>query len=60
MSPMARGKGREKSSAVGDALRAMFKSLENRPTPDRLRSVIDQLDEGEAETPRKASDRRQA
>ncbi len=29
-------------------LRHMFKALARRPVPDRLRSVVDQLDQGEA------------
>ena len=37
-----------KASALNKALRSMFKALEARPLPDRLRSVADQLDEVEA------------
>jgi hypothetical protein len=38
---------RTRAEALGKALRGMFKALEARPAPDRLRSVVDQLDEGE-------------
>jgi len=32
-------------SALTKALRGLFRALESRPLPDRLRSVVDQLDE---------------
>jgi hypothetical protein len=32
----------------------MFRALQARPLPDRLKSVVDQLDEGEASELRKA------
>lgn len=35
------------STALDKGLRRMFRTLQARPTPDRLRSVVDQLDEGE-------------
>jgi hypothetical protein len=38
---------REKVSALERALKGMFRTLQNRPVPDRLRSVVDQLDEGD-------------
>lgn len=38
----------QKKAAVDAALRDMFRALENRALPDRIRSVVDQLDEGEA------------
>lgn len=38
---------REKAAALDKALRGMFRALETRPLPDRLRSVVDQLDEGQ-------------
>jgi hypothetical protein len=34
--------------AVSTRLRQMFQAVESMPIPDRLMSVIDQLDEGEA------------
>ena len=37
---------REKASVLQAALKALFRSLQNRPVPDRIRSVVDQLDEG--------------
>jgi hypothetical protein len=39
---------REKVSALEKALKGMFRSLQSRPVPDRIRSVVDQLDEGQA------------
>jgi hypothetical protein len=36
---------REKSRAVGRDLKSMFRTLEKRPTPARLLSVVDQLAE---------------
>ena len=44
---------REKASALENALKGMFRSLQSRPMPDRLRSVVDQLDEGEPAAPKK-------
>lgn len=35
-----------KTAALDAALKGMFKALENRVVPDRVRSVVDQLDEG--------------
>lgn len=50
---MAKSKG-EKLRAVDDALQAMFKDLESRPTPNTIRSVVDQLGTGQAQpAPRK-------
>jgi hypothetical protein len=37
------GSDREKSRALDKDLKAMFRSLEKRPAPERLRSVVDQL-----------------
>ena len=39
---------RNKASTLEQALKGMFRALQNRPVPDRLRSVVDQLDEGDA------------
>jgi hypothetical protein len=36
---------REKSRALGKDLRSMFRTLEKRPTPPRLQSLVDQLAE---------------
>lgn len=38
---------RDKASALNKALKGMFKALQSRPVPGRLRSVVDQLDEGD-------------
>ena len=38
---------REKAAALEKGLKGMFRALEDRPLPDRLRSVLDQLDEGQ-------------
>jgi hypothetical protein len=35
-------------AAVTSKLKAMFKTLEARPMPDTIRSVVDQLDDGAA------------
>jgi hypothetical protein len=43
-----------KARALESGLRGMFRSLAQRAVPDRLRSVVDQLDEGDAPPPRKA------
>jgi hypothetical protein len=40
-----------KAQALDGGLRGMFRALEQRPLPDRLTSVVDQLDEGEAAAP---------
>jgi hypothetical protein len=37
--------------ALADGLRGMFRALEKRPTPDKLTSVVDQLEEGERPLP---------
>lgn len=44
---------KRKSQALDSGLRVMFRALEQRPLPDRLNSLVDQLDEAET-TPRKA------
>ncbi|MDB5425007.1 MAG: hypothetical protein JWQ29_2423 [Phenylobacterium sp.] len=44
-----------KAQALDEGLRGMFRALARRPVPAKLRSVVDQLDEGEAPAaPRKA------
>ncbi|MGZ5987024.1 MAG: hypothetical protein ACXWK7_19020 [Caulobacteraceae bacterium] len=45
---------REKSRSLGKALKSMFRSLEKRPVPERLKSVADQL----AEIPGAALDKK--
>jgi hypothetical protein len=40
-----------KTQALANGLRGMFRALEQRPLPDKLVSVVDQLDEGEAASP---------
>ena len=53
---MAKRSSRETREALEKGLKGMFKSLETRPLPDRLRSVVDQLDDdGETEAPKKAA-----
>ena len=49
----------QKKAAVDAALRDMFRALETRALPDRIRSVVDQLDEGEplVTAPRKQRER---
>ncbi len=44
---------RQKIEALEKGLKAMFRALQGRPVPARLRSVADQLDEGEAAPPKK-------
>ncbi|HEY9217191.1 MAG TPA: NepR family anti-sigma factor [Phenylobacterium sp.] len=41
-----------KVEAVSAQLREMFQALEMRPIPDRLMSIIDQLDDGRDAPPR--------
>ena len=43
---------KRKSQALDDGLRGMFRALEQRPLPDRLNSLVDQLDDAEV-PPRK-------
>lgn len=47
------------TAAVTSKLRAMFKTLESRPVPDTIRSLVDQLDDGEtvSSAPKKARKR---
>ena len=42
---------RMKLEAVDQALRDMFRSISRQPLPDRLRSIVDQLDDGEDSSP---------
>lgn len=37
---------RTRVEAVDQRLRAMFAALESRPIPDRLLSIVDQMDDG--------------
>ena len=46
---------RQKATGLDGTLKGMFRALQNRPVPDRIRSVVDQLDEGEAASPRTAN-----
>lgn len=48
------GSDREKKRALDKALRGMFGKLQARPTPDRLISVVDQLDAADQPPARKA------
>lgn len=36
------------AAAIDKAVKAMFQAVERQPIPSRLRSIVDQLDEGEA------------
>jgi hypothetical protein len=45
---MTNQKRQVRLQALNGALRRMFSGLAGRPVPDRLRSVVEQLDEGEA------------
>lgn len=45
---MAQKSEAAREAAVDQDLKAMFRTLETRPVPDNIRSVVDQLDEGEA------------
>jgi len=47
-----------RNKAIDEALRAMYRAVEARPVPDRLKSVIDQLDAGESQAPPVAVRRR--
>ena len=47
----------EDVAALNAALAGMFKALEMRPLPDRILSVVDQLDEGDPPEPLKAQGR---
>lgn len=52
---MARKSEAERKASAEAELKAMFRSLEARPVPDTIRSVVDQLDEGEAKPAPKRS-----
>jgi hypothetical protein len=52
---------RAKLDAVSRSLREMFQAVESMPVPDRLMSIIDQLDDGSdtvVEAPRRVANRR--
>ena len=38
------GKPKAKAKALDDGLKAMFRTLEQRPTPEDLKRAVDQLD----------------
>ena len=38
---------------IGDQLRAMYDELMQQPVPDRFKELLDQLDQGNAEPPKK-------
>lgn len=46
---MPRKTDAEKKAALGAELKAMFETLEARPVPDTIRSVVDQMDEGQTQ-----------
>lgn len=45
---MARKSQSQKKAALAADLKGMFKTLEARPVPGAILSVVDQLDEGDA------------
>lgn len=45
---------KRKVQALAKGLRGMFRALEQRPLPDELTSVVDQLDDGETPPSAKA------
>ncbi|HSV04377.1 MAG TPA: hypothetical protein VLI41_14370 [Phenylobacterium sp.] len=47
---------RAKRAALTKALRSMFRRLQARPTPERLLSVVGQLESCETPPPRKKAD----
>lgn len=47
------GKDRAKQAALDKGLRGLFGRLQARPVPDRLMSVVDQLEAAEAPAPLK-------
>jgi hypothetical protein len=49
--------GDDRRTALGEALRALFRSLQARPVPDTIRSVVDQLEERQSEAPKKTASR---
>ena len=42
---------KRKTQALANGLQGMFRALEQRPLPDKLVAVVDQLDEDEAASP---------
>ena len=48
---------RAKKKALDQTLRAMFGKLQARPTPDRLMSVVDQLDAADVKPLKKTGSR---
>lgn len=42
------------AAAIDKAVKALFQTVERQPIPSRLRSVVDQLDEGEEPVRREA------
>lgn len=45
---------REKRKALDKGLKAMFRTLEQRPVPDAVHAVVDQLEAARAPAPGKA------
>ena len=48
---MGRNDRRGRLQALGEGLKAMFRELESRPLPDRVVSVVEQLDGAETPAP---------
>jgi hypothetical protein len=55
---MAQKSETARTTTVDEELKAMFRTLEARPVPDTIRSVVDQLDEGDAKPAPKRSRKR--
>lgn len=51
---------RERAAALDASLKGMFRALQARPLPDRLRSVVEQLDDGSPAAPSAAPARKSA
>jgi hypothetical protein len=43
---MPRNSADARTTALDKALRGLFRSMETRPIPSHLRSIVDQLDQG--------------
>jgi hypothetical protein len=49
---------RRRLEALGDELRGLYRALEQRAVPDRLASVVEQLDDREGQPDGKTTSRR--
>jgi hypothetical protein len=55
---MARKAKIDKKDGVEAKLKAMFRTLEERPVPDSIRSVVDQFEDSEPKPPKAKSRQR--